>query len=149
MNNIEVTKSAWSQVNEPSKATILKVKVMEKEVTIPQRYLALLAAILTMLIVAFVPMAQAGGDWSMGSPDGSWSMGAPNGSYPMDGKNTLIANHKIAIGFTMDEVLQAWGQPDDMDRMVSDNGMRVSWTYHDPYASVSFHNGIVDNIYQQ
>jgi len=133
-----------------------KARKVAREKRITRRYPARLAAILTALMV-FAPIVR-GNDWPMGSPDGSWPMGTPDGSWPM-GEDTaraansradreyLIKQHMIAIGFTKDEVLRAWGQPALIgSRSVSEKGVSEIWHYSD--VLVWFENGMVTFIYE-
>jgi hypothetical protein len=58
-NNIEVIKSVLRRVKRPSAATLQTIKAKaELEARVTLRYMALLAAILTMLMMAFAPMVQ-------------------------------------------------------------------------------------------
>jgi hypothetical protein len=115
--------------------------------------------LLAVVMVALTLGTAQAADWPTGSPDGGWAMGTPDASYPMDGGNTQIANdranreyqiahHMIAVSFTSDEVLRAWGKPDEISRSVSDRRVLESWRYKNPYALVWFNNGIVDSIIQ-
>jgi hypothetical protein len=90
-----------------------------------------------MMMLALAPMlatTHAGdSNWSMGSPDGSWSMGSPDGSWPMNGRQAAheaaIANHRIMIGFSFDEVRRAIGYPTRNNRTVTADNVRDFWYY--------------------
>src|SRR4029077_9487207 len=56
-NNIEVMKSVWRRVQRPSVAPLQRIKAKaELEARVTLRYMALLAAVMTMLMMAFAPM---------------------------------------------------------------------------------------------
>jgi hypothetical protein len=56
-NNIEVMKSVWRRVQRPSVATLQRIKTKaELEARVTLGYMALLAAVMTMLMMAFAPM---------------------------------------------------------------------------------------------
>ena len=56
-NNIEVIKSVWRRAKRPSAAKLRRIKAKaELEARVTLRYMALLAAVLTMLMMAFAPM---------------------------------------------------------------------------------------------
>ena len=55
-NNIEVMKSAWRRVERPSAVKLRRIKAKaELEARVTLRYMALLAAVMTMLMMAFAP----------------------------------------------------------------------------------------------
>ncbi len=108
--------------------------------------------IITALMIALAAVKTCkGADWSMGTPDAR---------YPMDGGSTQttnqrangeyeIAHHMIAVGFTNDEVLRAWGKEDEITgRSVSDRGALEAWRYRNPDALVWLNNGIVSSMIQ-
>ena len=56
-NNIEVMKSVWRRVERPSAVKLRRIKAKaELEARVTLRYMALLAAVMTMLMMAFAPM---------------------------------------------------------------------------------------------
>ncbi len=56
-NNIEVMKSVWRRVERPSALKLRRIKAKaELEARVTLRYMALLAAVMTMLMMAFAPM---------------------------------------------------------------------------------------------
>jgi hypothetical protein len=56
-NNIEVMKSVWRRVKRPSAVKLLRIKAKaELEARVTLRYMELLAAVMTMLMMAFAPM---------------------------------------------------------------------------------------------
>jgi hypothetical protein len=56
-NNIEVMKSVWRRVQRPSVAPLQRIKAKaELEARVTLRYMALLAAVMTMMMMAFAPM---------------------------------------------------------------------------------------------
>jgi hypothetical protein len=86
-NNIEVMKSVWRRVQRPSVATLQRIKAKaELEARVTLRYMALLTAVLTMMMMAFAPMVH--------------------------GQDVRLAvfNHQIMVGMTYGNVLASWGQ---------------------------------------
>jgi hypothetical protein len=83
--------------------------------------------IITALMIALPAVKTCkGADWSMGTPDAR---------YPMDGGSTQTANeranreyeiahHMVAVDFTNDEVLRAWGKEDEITADQSRTGER-------------------------
>ena len=56
-NKIEVMKSVWRRVERPSAVKLRRIKAKaELEARVTLRYMALLAAVMTMLMMAFAPM---------------------------------------------------------------------------------------------
>ena len=56
-NNTEVMKSVWRRVERPSAVKLRRIKAKaELEARVTLRYMALLAAVMTMLMMAFAPM---------------------------------------------------------------------------------------------
>jgi hypothetical protein len=56
-NNIEVMKSVWRRVERPGAVKLRRIKAKaELEARVTLRYMALLAAVMTMLMMAFAPM---------------------------------------------------------------------------------------------
>ena len=56
-NKIEVMKSVWRRVERPSAVKLRRIKAKaELEARVTRRYMALLAAVMTMLMMAFAPM---------------------------------------------------------------------------------------------
>jgi hypothetical protein len=57
-NNIEVMKSVWRRVQRPKVTTLQRIKAKaEQEARVTLRYMALLTAVLTMMMMmAFAPM---------------------------------------------------------------------------------------------
>jgi len=86
-NNIEVMKSVWRRVERPSVATLQRIKAKaELEARVTLRYMALLTAVLTMMMMAFAPVVN-------GQDIGP-----------------AVFNHQIMVGMTYGNVLASWGQ---------------------------------------
>lgn len=58
-----------------------------------------------------------------------------------------VAEHKIILGMTKEQVIMAWGEPDDTNRTVNAQGTREQWIYGDWSRSkptfLYFNNGIL------
>jgi len=127
-NNIEVMKSVWRRVKRPSAAKLRRIKAKaELETRVTLRYMALLAAVLTMLMMAFAPM--------------------------MHGQDVGLAvfNHQIMAGMTYGNVLASWGKPVEVNRSISTYGVTERWWYRNNGALtlVVFENARVDYIGQR
>jgi hypothetical protein len=86
--------------------------------------------LLLSLLLASASVMQAGdANWPMGTPDGGWAMGTPDNNYPMDGRQIAVAEHRIQIGFTQDEVIRALGEPSSVNRTVTANRVTDFWHY--------------------
>ena len=82
MNNIEVMKSVCRRAKRPSAAKLRRIKAKaELEARVTLRYMALLAAVMTMLMMAFAPMVH-GQDAGL-----------------------AVFNHQIMVGMTYGNVL--------------------------------------------
>jgi hypothetical protein len=87
-NNIEVMKLVWRRAKRPSAAKLRRIKAKaELEARVTLRYMALLAAVLTMLLMAFAPMVH-GQDVEL-----------------------AVFNHQIMSGMAYGNVLASWGKP--------------------------------------
>ena len=111
----------------PSAATLRTIKAKaELEARVTLRYMALLSAVLTMLMMAFAPM--------------------------MHGQDVGLAvfNHQIMVGMTYGNVLASWGKPVEVNRSSSTYGVTERWWYRNNGALtlVVFENGRVDYIGQ-
>jgi len=97
-NNIEVMKSVWP-VKRQSAATLRRIKAKaELEARVTLRYMALLATVLTMLMIAFAPMVH-GQDVGL-----------------------AVFNHQIMRDMTYGNVLASWGNPVEVNRSISTYG---------------------------
>jgi hypothetical protein len=95
-NNIEVMKSVWRRVKRPSIAKLRRIKAKaELEARVTLRYMALLAAVLTMLMIAFAPMVH-GQDVGL-----------------------AVFNHQTMVGMTYGNVVASWGKPVEVNRSIS------------------------------
>jgi hypothetical protein len=88
--------------------------------------MALLAAVMTMLMMAFAPMVH-GQDVGL-----------------------AVFNHQIMVGMTYGNVLAPWGKPVEVNRSISTYGATERWWYRKNGALtlVEFENGRVDYIDQ-
>jgi hypothetical protein len=104
---------------------------------------------LTVMALAMLTASVNAGDanWSMGTPNNNWSMGTPDGNYPMDGRQAAIAEGKIRIGFTADEVFRALGYPDSIQTLMTEHGRGDVWYYGN--LSVTFINGVVTRWFNE
>jgi hypothetical protein len=55
--------------------------------------------------------------------------------------NQAIAEHKIIIGMTKKQCVEAWGYPERLNRTVAARGKHEQWIYGDTY--VYFDNGVL------
>jgi hypothetical protein len=116
-----------ARVKRPSPATLQTIKMKaELEARVTLRYMALLMAILTMLMMAFAPMVH-GQDVGL-----------------------AVFNHQIMVGMTYGNVLASWGKPVEVNRSISTYGVTEQWWYRNNGALtlVRFENGRVDYIGQ-
>ena len=92
-NNIEVMKSVWRRMERPSAVRLRSIKAKaELEARVTLRYMALLAAVMTMLMMAFAPMVH-GQDVGL-----------------------EVFDHQIMLGMTCGNVLASWGKPVEVNR---------------------------------
>lgn len=58
-----------------------------------------------------------------------------------------VAEHKIMLGMTKEQVIMAWGEPDDINKTVTTKGTREQWVYgdwsHSKPKFLYFDNGIL------
>jgi hypothetical protein len=100
--------------------------------------------LLVSFLLARASVMRAGdANWSMGTPDGSWAMGTADNSWSMDD----AARHDVRtattiVGWTMQQVLAAFGQPDYVSTFDSYRGHSEVWTYSN-VLRVTFENSIV------
>ena len=95
-NNIEVMKPVWRRVERASAVKLRRIKAKaELEARVTLRYMALLAAVMTMLMMAFAPMVH-GQDVGL-----------------------AVFNHQIMVGMTYGNVLASWGKPVEVNRSIS------------------------------
>lgn len=59
----------------------------------------------------------------------------------------LIADGKVQIGMTTDQVIASWGKPQDINRTTSVNYTREQWVYRN-YQYLYFYDGILETIQQ-
>ena len=105
-NNTEVMKSVWRRVEHPSAVKLRRIKEKaEREARVTLRYMALLATVLTMLMMAFAPMV-----------------------YGQD-VGLALFNHQIMVGMTYGNVLASWGKPVEVNRSISTYGATERWWY--------------------
>ena len=126
-NNIEGMTSVWRRVKRPSAAKLRRIKAKaELEARVTLRYMALLSAVMTMLMMAFAPMVH-GQDVGL-----------------------AVFNHQIMVGMTYGNVLASWGKPVEVNRSISTYGVTERWWYRNNGALtlVVFENGRVDYIGQ-
>jgi len=120
-------KSGWRRAKRPSTAKLRRIKAKaELEARVTLRYVALLAAVLTMLMMVFAPMVH-GQDVGL-----------------------AVFNHQIMVGMTYGNVLASWGKPMEVNRSTSTYGVTERWWYRNNGALtlVVFENGRVVYIGQ-
>jgi hypothetical protein len=41
----------------------------------------------------------------------------------------LVLGHKVRIGMTLEQVRESWGAPDNINRTITQHGVRQQWVY--------------------
>src|SRR5699024_11134472 len=61
--------------------------------------------------------------------------------------NDIYEDDKISIGMTEEEVLNRWGEPEDINRTITEHNVSEQWIYSN-YQYLYFENGILTTIQQ-